>query len=334
MPKSTEWLWRTYQILRRTDYDHPIQNHEICQKLELYGEPPGRKTIGNYIKDLIDLSEKGLIIEEVEEHDEKPHAYYVNHSLIDSEIKMLSDAIASSSFIYPGHRQQLLRKLGELYNGDENSIKRFIENIHFYKEEHKDYNFQTFTNIEQLTEAIEQKKKVQFTYLAYNTDKKLVPYRDEDEGRKVVNPYKIVWRLSYYYLFCTNLEGEHPERFLRIDRMKDIQILDEPCDPIEGVESTEEYIENQVFMFGGENETVEFRCDNSIVNQVVDFFGDRATFRKVDEDHFDVKVRTSQSNIRYWILQYITSINNIRPESLRNQVLTDLRDALKRNEES
>ncbi|GAA0451367.1 WYL domain-containing protein [Alkalibacillus silvisoli] len=333
MPESTEWLWRTYQILRQTDYEKPIQNHEIRKKLMQYGDPPGRKTIGNYIKDLIELSDKDLIIEEIVEHEEKRHSYYVNHSFLDSEVKLLADAIASSSFIYPQHRQDLLRKLGVLYNGNEDSIKRLIENIHFYKEERKDYNFQMFTNIEQLRDAIEEGKKVQFTYLAYDSSKKLIPYKENNDGIKVVNPYKIVWSLSHYYLFCTNTEGEDKERFLRVDRMKDIQLLDEPCDPIEGGESTQDYIEKQVFMFGGENEEVEFRCENHIANQVVDFFGDRAELRKIDDNHFDVLVQTSQRNIRYWLLQYITSVSHIRPETLRQQILKDLREALERNAE-
>ena len=68
-----------------------------------------------------------------------------------------------------------------------------------------------------------------------------------------------------------------------------------------------------------------------MLGQVIDFFGEDVEITPIDEKYFSVRVMTSKESIRYWVLQYITAIDEIEPEELRQTIIHDLEDALVRN---
>ncbi len=70
-----------------------------------------------------------------------------------------------------------------------------------------------------------------------------------------------------------------------------------------------------------------------MLDQVIDFFGKDVVIKPINDQYFEVQIRTSIDSIKYWILQYITAIDEIRPEKLRNIILEYLEDGLIRNKE-
>lgn len=187
-------------------------------------------------------------------------------------------------------------------------------------------------NIEELSNAINLKKKVKFQYLTYNIDKKLVPIYPQDDGYVVVSPYYLIWAVNHYYLYC-KFESTQKSGFLRVDKIKDVSILEanNKIDPLPHNFNVHEYTLNQAFMFGGENIRIHFRCQMRILGQVIDFFGEDVELKQLDSEHFEATVYTSIESIKYWILQYITAVDQIYPKTLNDIIIGFLEDALARN---
>jgi hypothetical protein len=77
-------------------------------------------------------------------------------------------------------------------------------------------------------------------------------------------------------------------------------------------------------------EYITLRCQMRMLDQVIDFFGEAAKIKPVDLHHFEVEIRTTIDNIKYWVLQYSTAIDEIRPNSLKKLIVDYLEDGLAR----
>ena len=77
-------------------------------------------------------------------------------------------------------------------------------------------------------------------------------------------------------------------------------------------------------MYGGETGKVVLRCDNSILDHVIDRFGaEIGIMKNPDGKTFDAAVTGSLTGIAYWASGYIDSCEVISPASVRSRV-TDM----------
>ena len=84
-----------------------------------------------------------------------------------------------------------------------------------------------------------------------------------------------------YYLICVPDHAPNT-RLYRIDRMKDIQILDDPRS--EAVARQE--AQNAVYAYVGAPERIIMYCDRAILDDVIDRFGTEVQIREHDENTF------------------------------------------------
>lgn len=291
---------------------------------------PTPKTIRRHVTDLVELSESGLLDGKVECEERAGAAWYHYAPLMTKEeTQLLCDAVASSKFIDKDASWRLIRKLGAPYPREFSARYRPI--VALKRDDRKMYNAAFFESVRVLTEAIERRRKAKFRYLKYDMKKKLVPRIKENDGYSIVSPYDLIWTLDHYYLYC-KIEPAGKDRFLRVDKIRDACVLEEPIDApdMDGTQTMTEYARSQAFMFGGKMEYITLKCQMRMLDQVIDFFGEAAKLKPIDEHHFEVEVRTSLDNIKYWVLQYSTAIDEIRPERLRNIIVDYLEDGLKR----
>ena len=94
-------------------------------------------------------------------------------------------------------------------------------------------NKQLFLNIEMLDEAISKGRKVRFHYTEYGLDKKLhLRARPDGSPREyVISPYQMAAQEGKYYLICNYDKYDDISNY-RVDRIKDLEILDEPAKPL------------------------------------------------------------------------------------------------------
>jgi predicted DNA-binding transcriptional regulator YafY len=121
------------------------------------------------------------------------------------------------------------------------------------KHNKKTGNQEVFLNLEQIDQAISERKQIEFTYMQYEIDKKLHPRRKESY---VAEPYGVVYMNEHYYLICSLVS--YPKISLyRLDRMKNVRILETS---ILNMPDTNAVVDKAIYGFTGEPEHIEIRC--------------------------------------------------------------------------
>lgn len=333
MENNRVTMLRIYNILKEHNSEDKAVNvrwmMQEMQKRWNLPNPPDKKTVKRHIDELMELSDKDLLDCTIEKSSKKAGFYFSRPRFEESEIKMLCDAVAYSKFIDRKYSEDLIMKLGNTIGV--NWLGRYHSVLQLKNQGKISYNDELFLNIEYLSEAIEKKQKVKLIYTQYDVNKKLVPVYQKNNGVITVHPYSLIWTLNHYYVFC-EIEESGRRRFLRVDKIKNVQVLEGTViNPLPDSFHLTKYITNQAFMFGGEPRAITLRCRMDMLGQVIDHFGEDADIRPLNDTHFEFHVTSSIESMKYWVLQYITAIDDIRPKELKEIVVGFLEDALRRN---
>ncbi len=308
-----------------TDDQHPLSATEICQKLASYGVTAERKAIYDDIECLLTF---GYDI--VQTRIPKNGYFLASRDFELPEVFLLGDAVRTAKFISEKKTRELTKKLDNLvsrYQAKSNLRGIYID------ASSKTHNEELFYNIDSINTAIEQGKKIRFTY-----SKKILR-----EGRQIVtesktrtvSPYAMTWQFDYYYLIG-NYEKYDNLMNLRIDRIHSVEIIDEPIRHFSEVSAyrdtfdVADYTKKLFGMFGGNTQEIKFRCSNKILEQVTDRFGDSIFISNVTDQYFDFTVKAAVSDaLVTWIMNYSDMIEVLRPDELREKIVDRVERILK-----
>ena len=308
------------EILKEfSDFDHILKMSEIIGHMKTdYDLSLDRRTVYSCVAV---LSEMGY---EISTPEDNGKGYYLENRDFDaSEMRMLIDSVYSNPSIPNSYSAELVEKLQKLLP---RSKRRTYSSLTALGSGRKTDNKEIFLSIDMLDEAIGRSRKVSFVYCKYDFDKKLVPRKDE---KYIVSPYAMVAANEHYYLLCKCDSHDDPISQFRIDKIKSINILDDlPVLPPPKGFSPINYTDRSIFMYGGETGKVVLRCDNSILDHVIDRFGaETKIMNNFDGKTFDAAVSGSLTGIVYWAGGYIDSCEVISPVSVRRRVM----DMIKNN---
>lgn len=256
------------EILREySDAEHILPMREILSKMQsIYGMRPDRRTVYSAAALLLDLGY------DISIYEDNGVGYYLrSRELEQSEILLLTDAVYAFPFIPAKQTEQLVQKLHKLLSIHQRKKYRHLT---ISRQDRKTGNRQVFWNIEQLDEAITQKKKVRLHYLHYGLDKK-----QHETGVYTLSPYEMVYMNEHYYLICVPDHDPHT-RLYRIDRMKEICLLSEPRSEIAAIRQE---ARDAVYAYVGRPERIVMHCDRAILDDVLDRFGTNVQLRERDE---------------------------------------------------
>jgi len=325
-----------------SDEEHRLSQKEILQLLKReYGMTADRKAVK---RNLMDLMEFGFEIEYSETNRMvKNHKtggweetvvqtdYYLVRDFSDSELRLLIDSLLFAKHIPHHQRQALIEKLEKL------SSRYFKSRVkHIYTlPDNTPQNKQLFYTIEVLDKAISAGRQVSFTYNSYSTDKKLHPRKNaEGEIRNyIVNPYQIAATNGRYYLICNYDKYDNVGNY-RLDRITNIEMLSTPVKPMERVQGLEhgfdlpKHMAEHIYMFAGPSETVTFRVSKTMLNDVIDWFGQEVEFSQETEQEVVARVYVNLQAMRRWALQYAVKVTVLSPKSLVEEVRQDLLAAM------
>ncbi len=165
--------------------------------------------------------------------------------------------------------------------------------------EGKPANPQLFYTIDVLDEAITKGRQVAFEYCSYDVDKQLHPRCREDGSVReyVVNPYQMAATNGRYYLICNYDKYDNLAHY-RIDRIRNIRLLDTPCKPATELDGHERldlagHMAEHIYMFTGETVRVKFRAKRYILGDIIDYFGTDAEFSDITEDELTVRAKVN-----------------------------------------
>ena len=329
-------------ILRKyTDADHRLSQKDIMDILRTeYQMSVDRKTVK---RNLMNLIEFGCNIEYSEAIRMIPNSrtgeleessilsdFYLVRDFTDSELRLLIDSLLFSKHIPYSHCRELIEKLEGLSNQYFRSHMGHVRNMPDNAPQSK----QLFYTIEVLDEAISKGRQVSLIYSKYGIDKKLHPTLDEagKPKRQIINPYQMAATNGRYYLICNNEKYDSAANY-RLDRIKDVQLLDTPRKPMKKVQGLEngldlpKHMAEHVYMFSGESAPVRMRVKKHIVGEVIDWFGKDVEFYDEGDDEVCVRVKVNLNAMRRWALQYALYATVIAPEELVEQIREDVKEA-------
>lgn len=310
-------------ILKKyTDMDHRLTQAEIMDILKKeYSMDIDRKTVKRNLMNLLDL-DCGIDYTEISRKDENGNEstictdWYIQREFTDAELRILIDSLLFSKSIPHKQCKDLIGKI------------KGLSNIYFDKKvghicnlpDSQPQNKELFYTIDILDEAISQNKKVAFLYNSYGPDKKLHPKR---EAEYIVNPYQMAATNGRYYLICNYDKYDNLSNY-RIDRITNIRILDEKRKPMnrlaDGQWNLPKHMAEHLYMFAGRSIRAKFKADNSIIDQIIDWFGMDVEFRPTNENNSLATVQVNEDAFFYWAMQYGLYIEVLEPADMRERI--------------
>lgn len=317
-PKKLAIL-RIMQILEQnTDKEHPLKQTEIAEKLEKeYGIVLERKAIGKNIQLLKDS--------DIEIESTPFGCYLSGRKFEDSELRLLIDGVLASNYISERQSKDLIEKICSLSN---NYFRSNHQYIHSVGEWNNSSDSGLFYNIELIDDAISKGVRIKFEYNKYKVDKKL-----QKSSEPTVSAYQLILKNQRYYLMALNEKYGNITNY-RVDRIRNIKLLDEKITPLRSVDGYEDGINYKAlstqypYMFSDKPERVVFETQESMVDQIIDWFGKDITITKSknDENSIEVSLLCSPMAMQYWALQYLDRVEIKSPATLREKIYKTLKE--------
>lgn len=303
-----------------TNGDRHLKHTEIQEKLSsIYDIHIERKNVRECIDDINYLGEPYGIYVNSEKGD---GAFLLSRLFEKSEIGFLIDAVFSSKSINQKQAQELTNKLQRfLCKEDRKSFYYVSKSGEITRTDSK----LVFYNLDIILDAIEKGKKIKFKYNRYYLDSLK---NEKMKNRKLVaSPYYLVNNQGKYYLVCNNNYFNDIANY-RIERMLDIEILDEEVKPIKSLEGCEngfdiaKYANENIYMFSNKAINAKIKIDNEYsISYVQDWFGENANIYQDKHDNkIYANIHGNEQALIYWCLQYGESIGLIEPVSTREKI--------------
>lgn len=302
-----------------TDENHYITMPEIIQKLADNGVNADRKTI---YRDIDELKKFGLDI--MTSQDGRNFYYYLGSRDFElPELKLLVDAVQSSRFISENRTRELIKKIESLASRhDASQLHRQV----LIAGRVKTMNESIYYNVDKLHQAINSDRQIRFRYYDWDLNKQLKPRYD---GRWYqLSPWALIWDDEMYYVVVYDAKHGNVTHY-RVDKMKEIDILDEPREGKEAFRqfNLADYSKSLFGMYAGKETRVQLECENYMVGVVIDRFGKDIIIAPVDEDHFRTTVTVAvSSHFLGWIISLGGGIRITGPDSVVEQMKDLIKD--------
>ena len=313
--------FRVFEILNDfTNGDRHLKHTEIQEKLSsIYDIHIERKNVRECIDDINYLGEPYGIYVNSEKGD---GAFLLSRVFEKSEIGFLIDAVFSSKSINQKQAQELTNKLQRFLSKEDRKSFYYVSKS---GEITRTDNKLVFYNLDIILDAIAKGKKIKFKYNRYYLDSLK---NEKMKNRKLVaSPYYLVNNQGKYYLVCNNNYFNDIANY-RIERMSDIEILDEEVKPIKFLEGCEngldiaKYANVYIYMFSNKAINAKIKIDNEYsISYVQDWFGENANIYQDKHDNkIYANIHGNEQALIYWCLQYGESIELIEPVSTREKI--------------
>lgn len=309
------------KILREmTDENHGLTLSEIREELERHGISAERKSLYNDFEALRDF---GM---DIEVKKDKTVRYYLAEREFElPELKLLVDAVQSSKFITRKKSSALIKKIEGLasrYEAQQLQRQVFVAN------RIKTMNESIYYAVDEIHKAISLDRQITFQYFKWTADKGKQLRRNGNIY--AVSPWALTWDDENYYLIAFDEESEIIKHY-RVDKMQKIKVSNKKRIGEQLFENFDMALyTNKTFgMYGGRDEQVTLRCDNSMAGIIIDRFGMDVIMYDVGEGFFEASVKVSVSPLFLtWVMNFSGKIKIISPKSVVNDYIELARKAI------
>ena len=306
-----------YKILMTyTDEQHQISMQDILVHMEAEGYSCSEDSILRYIKQL--RNELGV---DVISGRGRNARYFIGNRLLEKEeMKLIIDSINASNFIEKSIATKMIDKLKSTMSiHDAEELDRNILGINIAKAENKKILY----NLNLIQKALTKGVQISFDYMIWDRNKKLVKKSDESYS---MNPWALIWANDRYYLYGYDVEekeGALRERNYRVDKLDNIQLLDE----MRNGESqfytfdANTYVSRRMGMFSGKEQMITVRIPDTLVGPFIDQFGKKIIISEDKEGMLLVTFCAVASiNLFGWLLG-LKSVEVLKPKNVRESIV-------------
>lgn len=189
-------------LLRKNNDDKSegLTQMEICRRLKTqYNTIVERKTINRHMDALLDYDNYNgkhleCTIKERSDGIETKTGFRYRSDFSEGELKVLIDSVLSNKHISKRYSNELANKIEASLGMSKGLIKKLTKNIEFYDEQYKPSNPSFFYYVEQICEAIENKKDVSIRECKYDINK------DDHKVKRVYGPLRVVSPVQVFML--------------------------------------------------------------------------------------------------------------------------------------
>lgn len=280
-----KYLWET------TDESHPVSLADISAFLKQHEITADPRTLR---KDIEQLSEFGV---DIVKDRRVQNLYHVASRHFEApEVKLLIDAVQSARFITPRKSKALVKRLSSFVAPGDTALL----NRHLYIDSRsKATNESIYLNVDRIQTAITERKKISFCYFDYSPSKERVLRR----GGQVysVSPFAMLWNNDTYYLVGFHDHRQQISKF-RVDRIVQMEVTDETAVKKPKGFDVSEFFTQEFSMLNGKTCRITLLCESTLMNSIIDRFGEDASSQIVDKNHFTVEATVDlSSNFYGWV---------------------------------
>ncbi len=332
-------------LLQKTDEDHVLDGYDLENELAKFGIEGERRSIYRDIKEInkvyFMLENKCTIQEADKVFDEKKYGesdlliaystskknqgfYARPRRYTLDEIRLLAECVYSAKFLSASDSKSLANIVCDYVSEHQ---AESIRHDALLVDRVKTNNRNVISNIITINQAMSRKldgqphtpEKINFKYLkaSINNVSKSVERRKGEWY--IVSPYKLLINDGNYYLLAFDDEKQ-AMRTYRVDRMKDVALMDEPRDGKEAFDAInlQDYAKRAFNMYGGMPARVTLRFINPLLDAAIDRFGTSGAWYIAEDDrHFTVSADVEISDQFFgWLLGFGKRVKLLSPQSV------------------
>lgn len=300
--KSKLKLLYLHKILQEeTNEEKGLTMPEILERLQEYGISAERKSIYTDLDILREFDDIGMF-------QRSPVEYaMINRKFSQQELMAIVDAIQSCRAITENQANQLVSKIKTLASKRERkALNRHIHVTGRIKSKRES----VLGTVNEIHEAIRQRKKIEFLYMANPQNKGEV---------HIATPIFIICDDDFYYLVAWDANSNSMREF-RLDHIEELAIRkDDSAERNEEISSYDPTEDNAV-SFGhskGEKISVTLACQADTVEIITDRFGKRIQLDETDNGEIQAQVEVYKSEQFFgWIVGTGKAVRIVSPNSL------------------
>lgn len=196
----------------RTDEKHPATIADMLDYLKGKGLQAVRQTVYGDLQDLIAAGIDVVVIKSTQ------NQYFIGARLFEyPELKMLTDAVASSKVISADKTDELIKKLCRLTSESE---AEKLQRLAAISGRIKPHNEKIYYIIDGIQNAILESHQIQFQYYEYTPQKERILKHDGYFYK--LDPYALEWKNDHYYLIGYS-HKHHGMAHFRVDRLAGVK---------------------------------------------------------------------------------------------------------------
>ena len=324
MNNKSRILFLYNYLYNHTDDEHTLTTQDLLRILDENGFQANRATLKKDINLLIDC---GYDI--IAEKEGKFNTYHYGAREFDFiQLQMLVDAVSSARFLSDKKSQELIERLSTFASAfQKEKLQARIQATDCVRSD----NPNVFIISDKITSAIDSDKMIEFQYYDYTGGKEKV-LRNEGEIYKV-SPYALVWNDDRYYMLGYSDKRKKPVAF-RVDRMCLPTILDQER-YMDSEFTVEKYMNHVLRMFSGDRCHVVLECEDRLMQNVIDQFGNGIPVEDLEGSTFRTTVDVEISPPFFsWVFQFEGDIRIISPEEVKTEYRKMIDKVLSAQEEA